>query len=292
MGRLAPWAGFSETAEFLRVFQNEELRPAWWEQKLWRLYDSTAHALNVSMVPLIAYSGEQDKQIQAAQAMERAMKTEGLELAHIIGPKTGHRYEPFAKAEIDRRINAIVSRPRDRSPPAIRFITHTLRYNQMNWVTIDALEQHWEPARVEAECLTGSNHIQLSTTNVAGLTLTFGPGESRFDPRQRVVVDWNGIRLETERPASDRSWHASFHREASHLKLGRLFGAGLQKSPGLQGPIDDAFMDSFLMVLPSGVPMAGEKVTSWARGESGACHRTLAPAIPGHRPAETRPRGG
>ena len=30
----APGAGFSETADFLKVFQREALKPAWYEQKL------------------------------------------------------------------------------------------------------------------------------------------------------------------------------------------------------------------------------------------------------------------
>ena len=38
------------------------------------------------------------------------------------------------------------------------------------------------------------------------------------------------------------------------------------KRHGLQGPIDDAFMDSFLMVRPTGKPL-NEKVGDWAKGE-------------------------
>ena len=40
----------------------------------------------------------------------------------------------------------------------------------------------------------------------------------------------------------------------------------LRKRHGLQGPIDDAFMDSFLMVTPTGKPM-NEKVSRWAAAE-------------------------
>ena len=38
------------------------------------------------------------------------------------------------------------------------------------------------------------------------------------------------------------------------------------KRHGLQGPIDDAFMDRFLMVRPTGTPL-NEKVGAWAKGE-------------------------
>ena len=40
----------------------------------------------------------------------------------------------------------------------------------------------------------------------------------------------------------------------------------LVKRHGLQGPIDDAFMDRFLMVRPTGKPL-NEKVGAWAKGE-------------------------
>src|SRR4029077_2256080 len=35
----APGAGFSETANFLKVFQNETLQPTWYEKKMWHMYD-------------------------------------------------------------------------------------------------------------------------------------------------------------------------------------------------------------------------------------------------------------
>ena len=42
----APGAGFSETPEFLKVFQNETVQPPAYEQKLWHLYNATDYAVN------------------------------------------------------------------------------------------------------------------------------------------------------------------------------------------------------------------------------------------------------
>ena len=108
----APGAGFSETADFLKVFQNEPVQPTWYEKKLWHLYDCTDYALNLFNCPTVAYSGEKDSQKQAADMMAKALKAEGIELAHIIGAKAGHQYTPEAKAEINRRIDASSQRPR------------------------------------------------------------------------------------------------------------------------------------------------------------------------------------
>jgi hypothetical protein len=89
---VAPGAGFSETAEFLKVFQKEKLAPAWWEQKLWRLHDATANALNLSMVPTIAYSGADDIQIQAARMMEAGYEHDANVMWHEFSSRDEARY--------------------------------------------------------------------------------------------------------------------------------------------------------------------------------------------------------
>ena len=110
--------------------------------------------------------------------MEKAMATEGLTLTHLIGPKTGHSYEKTTKVELNRRIDALAAHGRDPVPREVHFVTHTLRYNQMAWVTVDALGEHWEPARVNGWQSASDNRIELTTTNVTALTLRFDSGEA------------------------------------------------------------------------------------------------------------------
>src|SRR5229473_2976989 len=151
----APGAGFAETADFLKIFQKENLEPTWNEQKLWHLYDCTDYAINIYNCPTVAYSGEIDTQKQAADVMAKALEKEGIRLVHIIGPKTAHRYHPAAKEDINRRIDRLAQRGRDRVPTSIKFTTWTLRYNRMAWLRIDRLQKHWEKATVSADFLYG-----------------------------------------------------------------------------------------------------------------------------------------
>ncbi len=263
----APGAGFSETAEFLRVFQNEKLQPSWWEQKLWNLHDATAHALNVSMVPLVAYSGEKDSQRQAAIAMEHALAAEDLDMTHVIGTGAGHNYTPAAREEINRRLDAAALHGRDPLPTTVRFVTHSLRFPTMAWVTLDALGQHWEPARIEAKLFPAENRIVASLTNITALTFEIQPGLAPFDLRRPVSVELNGQTLPSRRPQTDRSWSASFHLADGQWTTGVIADDGsLRKRAGLQGPIDDAFMDAFLFVRPTGTPL-NETVGKWTRQE-------------------------
>ena len=263
----APGAGFSETAEFLKVFQNEPVQPSWYEQKLWHLYDSTDYAVNLFNCPTVAYSGEIDRQKQAADMMAKALKAEGMELTHIIGPKTAHAYERGAKEEVNRRIDSIAAQGRNAVPGRVRFTTWTLRYNQMLWVTVDGLEQHWEAARVEADLDGQDASVNATTKNVSGLTFSMPPGLCPLENARQINVVLDGQRLEAPPVLSDRSWSAQFRKQGKKWLKAELAGTGaLEKRHGLQGPIDDALMDSFIMVSPTGQPM-NQRVGSWAEAE-------------------------
>ncbi len=263
----APGAGFSETPDFLKVFQNETLKPTPWEVKLWHLYDCTDYALNFFNLPVVAYSGEIDKQKQAADVMAAAMKKENLELVHVIGPKTGHQYHPEARAEINRRIDAIAEAGRPALPRQVRFTTWTLRYNECRWVRLDGLEKHWERATVAADLPPG-NRVKVATANVSALTLSIPPGRAPFeDPTRAVMLSVDDQMVAAPPVASDRSWTAHLRKaEGKWAPADAADEARLRKRPGLQGPIDDAFMGPFLFVRPTGPPL-NEKVGAWAAKE-------------------------
>jgi hypothetical protein len=246
-----PGAGFSETPRFLETFQKETLQPTWYERKLWHLYDCTDVAINLFQCPTVAYSGELDIQKQAADVMAEALRHEGILLTHIIGPQTQHRYHPDSRLEVERRLDSIAARGREQIPRRIGFATYTLKYNRMNWVTIDALGQHWERATVRAQILD-DRRVDLRTENVQALTLAMPPGWSPFSAHAPVSVFIDGAELNAPRPESDRSWTCHLVRSRSGWSIASTPPGGLRKRHDLQGPIDDAFMDSFVFVRPTG----------------------------------------
>ncbi|MCP5540998.1 MAG: hypothetical protein H7A52_12720 [Akkermansiaceae bacterium] len=264
-----PGAGFAETREFLRVFQDEPVSPPWWEQKLWHWYDCTDWVINLTNLPTIAYSGELDRQKQAADMMEKAAADENMRLVHLIGPGMQHQLHPDTLAEMERRLAAIAAAGRERVPMMVRFQTYTLRYPTMHWVTVDAMTEHWEAARVEASLWLPSG-LSVSTSGVAAFSLHFGAGECPLDPVGKPAVEIDGQKLQA--PAgvfTDRSWDlwaAKGDDGKWTLTAEAPATGGLVKKHGLQGPIDDAFMDSFLMVGPTGKPL-NEKIGAWAAAE-------------------------
>ena len=263
---IAPGAGFSESAQFLKLKLDGPEAPPWWEQKLFHLYDATDYAANLFNTPLVAYNGENDGQKQAADMMEKAMDAEGLRLLRIVGPKTGHSYHPESKVEIDRILDAIAERGRDPYPRKIRFTTWTLAYNQMKWVTIDALGKHWERARLNAEFVSGSS-VAVETSNVNAFTLEMGAGGCPLDLAGKPMVTIDGQKLNVIGPMSDRSWKVHFRKAGNQWTVVESSViAGLHKVHGLQGPVDDAFLDSFVFVTPTGTPLAAE-VGKWVASE-------------------------
>ena len=263
----APGAGFAESLEYLGLDKKGVLPPKY-ERTLWGLYDATLYAGNFFNTATVAYSGEDDKQIQAARIMERFLTGEGLTLRHVIGPKTGHKYHPTAKAEIDERINAIAARGRDAVPSEVRLVTRTLRYNRQAWVQVDGLEEHWIPARVEAG-LIGNRHIEVSTINVSRLVLSMPSGTCPLRPNGNPTVIIDGQQLIGDRVRTDRSWESRFIKVLGQWRpVGRFEFAGLAKRPGLQGPIDDAFMDRFVMVKPTGEALT-EASGNWVSAQLG-----------------------
>ncbi|MGV3659145.1 MAG: prolyl oligopeptidase family serine peptidase [Prosthecobacter sp.] len=263
-----PGAGFSETPEFLGGFQNEDVSKApWYQKKLWHWYNATDNALNLENCPTVAYSGEIDKQKQAADMMERALRGENVDLLHIIGPQTAHKIHPDSLIEIEKRLASIAAVGRDRRPNEVHLSTWFLRYNKMHWVTVDALEQHWERGRIHAR-ITGSSEVTVKLQNINAFTLDMPSGHSPLSLLIKPTVIIDGQALEVTRPKLDRSWLVHFQLKNSKWTqvLGDENDGKLVKKHGLQGPIDDAFMDKFVFVKPTKAGWS-EKLDAWSKAE-------------------------
>ena len=240
-------AGFAETARYNKL--KPENFPPQHEQVLWGVYDVPCYVRNLFNVPVIAYSGEIDKQIQAALVMEEAFRAEGRELKHVIGPKMGHKYDSGSREAVARFVDQALDGGRDMFANEVSLQTRTLRYNRMHWVAATGLEEHWKDCRIDAR-RSGSG-VSVKTKNIREFAIT--PGKS---PLLSITVD--GVSLKN--PATKN--RAYVHRADGTWKLGKLPRGGLRKTPGLQGPIDDAFLDAFLVVLPS-KKSTNPKVQAW-----------------------------
>ena len=141
------------------------------------------------------------------------------------------------------------------SPDHIRFLTYTTRYNRDYWVSLDGLDKHYERAEIDAQRTDGGASYDIKTKNLTRLVLreTEHANEIKIDGQNLKVKAGPEITLTED--GSD--WKVDRERRRK---------PGLHKTHALQGPIDDAFLDPFLLVRPTGTALE-------RRGEpAGAAH--------------------
>jgi len=222
-------AGFTETKRYAKLtdFPRQQ-------ETLLKIYDSVEYAANARMVPVVGYGGELDPQLEASLNIQRRLASDSIEpprILFLVGPGTEHKWHPDSLAESNRFIDDVVRQPRG-VPDHVQFVTYTTAYSKCFWVTVESLGRQYQRAEVDA--VRNGDEAVVSTKNITRL---------RLDGIRRATID--GDKIETAgfgvMTLVDGKWRVS-----GDLKK--------RKRPGLQGPIDDAFRDAFLCVLPSGKP--------------------------------------
>jgi len=102
-------------------------------------------------------------------------------------------------------------------------------------------------ARVEAE-RTANNKFQLTTQNVTALCLT----PATLPARVEVTIDGQTLHVTPAVSQRPEQRVVRLIRRNDRWSEGAPDWSVTSKRPGLQGPIDDAFLEPFLVVLPSG----------------------------------------
>ena len=248
----SPGAGFAETPIFTKASAaGKEQRPAW-EQRLWRQYEATGISRNLFNVPTLAYAGELDGQKEASDLMEKAMAEEGLKLERFIGPQTAHKYHPETKETLTKGLEALLAKGREPQPREIRFSTYTLRYPESAWVRIEGMGEHWERADIRAQ-LGEKNVLTVETKNVTAFSLRQVNPSAVIIDGQRVTVFFARAGL-----------HHFARRDGAWKSVAP--DTEVRKRPGLTGPVDDAFVEPFVFVRPTGRPLSAE-IGTWVESE-------------------------
>jgi hypothetical protein len=93
------------------------------------------------------------------------------------------------------------------------------------------------------------------------------PGRCPLATDRPPILTIDGRKLTAAPVLSDRSWTTHLRKTSGRWAVIPTSDDGtLRKRPGLQGPIDDAFMDRFLVVTPTGRPM-NDTTGAWVTTE-------------------------
>ncbi len=251
-GAVHAGAGFAETAQYIKLKKADY--PPIYEQKLWSIYDVPNYTRNLFNVPVICYSGEKDRQIQAARLMEAAYQKHGRKLKHVIGRGMGHKYHPDSLREVMTFLDAAVKKGRPVWPKKVSLQTRTLRYNRMYWVEALGLEEHYKDSRIDASVVS-KKVIEVKTKNITQFRVWTADGSLKtlLVDGQRVVSG-SATKLVSRKVKGKVQHGYTLRNHNGKWNLTRplsAMDAVLAKVPGMQGPIDDAFLSPFLVVTPS-----------------------------------------
>ncbi len=215
-------------------------------KKLMQWYDVLPWTANLTNTRTIAYSGETDKQKQAADRVYEQSQKLGLEWPYVIGAKMGHKIDAASQQTIDAQLAQWAAEEVQSPRKKIDFVTYTVRYGKADWLEVTGLQEHWSAGRVKAE-ISGDQRLKIETDGITHLRLDFAQSGWADGHDVGLVID--GERFLISDSEDRRGLQCNLARDKQWTQL--LSDLQLRKRPGLQGPIDDAFCDRFLFVLPS-----------------------------------------
>jgi hypothetical protein len=215
------------------------------------------HALNVFNIPLVAYAGANDAQLASSTSIRAQLGREGftikrtgqyqftgqdIDAIFLANPGQGHSHATGETARAINDFNAADLKRGRVDPDRLRFITYTTRYNHDHWITVDGLQRHFARSSVDAERDPGRANYTIRTSNISRLLL------AEASAARKIAIDGDTLSVE---PADS----LLLVRNGDHWQSADPAApTGLRKQHNLQGPINDAFFDSFLCVAPTGQP--------------------------------------
>jgi dienelactone hydrolase len=253
-------AGYTETRRYGR---RDKLPP--YQEAMLHYYDAVDYSLNAFNTPTVGYGGEDDAQLQASVNIREQLAREGfrfqqdgpyrwvtsdLRALFLVGPKTGHSWHADSRAQS----NAFIARALEtagRVPDHLRFVTYTTRFNKAHWLTVAGLDETYTRGEVDATRNRDATEYSVTTKNISGLQFESAGGS--------FTIDGQTIKAGANPTFEKTSSKWALLGEPRRAEPGTP--ASVRKTHGLQGPVDDAFVDGFLCVRPTGTawnPVARE----------------------------------
>lgn len=252
-------AGF---VDFYRYQKQSGLRPRWQHQNL-TIYDTVNYALNAANLPVVAYGGENDTQLQTGKMMKQAAEEVGVDFTLLVGKGMGHKFDDVSlKTFMDFHAAASKQgRPASLARDEIQFVTHTLKYNKCDWLTIQELNEVYVPTTITAKRAVDGT-MKITTENVLAFSMSRDIAQNITADDSEILpcIDAAGGLLPDVYYVKDGNGWQVLNYEASLSFTGN---PNRNKRHDLQGPIDDAFMNSFVCVTPTGTARSKEHA-AWA----------------------------
>ena len=214
--------------------------------------DPITYAGNLLNLPVFAAHGARDDVVPVGHSrnMTAKLKTLGCPADYAEFPYV--RHWGFPNSFYRQRWDWMMAQRRKASPARVRCKTASLRHGGAHWVRIERLVEPLAFAEIDARHL-GAGRFEVTTKNVGAFTLDVRhvaqpPSAVWERPQARapvphtaeVVVDGQSVKAKGPTPTFVRSRRGNW----SDGRLPR----SLAKRAGLEGPVGDVFLSSFLLV--------------------------------------------
>src|SRR5262249_51044641 len=93
---ISPGAGFTATHGYVKNMP--KMTPE--QEACLHIYDAVDYAENAYNVPVVAYDGAEDPQLQAARNIEERLKPLNIPMKLLIAPKLGHKFPDEWKKKV------------------------------------------------------------------------------------------------------------------------------------------------------------------------------------------------
>ena len=212
--------------------------------------DPITYAGNLANLPAFAGHGAWDDVVPVGHSRNMAarLKELGCTVEYHEFPFT--RHWGFPQRFYDARWAWMMAQRRAASPASFRYKTAALRHNQAYWARIDRFVGPLAFAEIDVRHL-GEARIKVATKNVAAFTLDLARSPAAGAATAEVEIDGLVVRAKGTAPSFARS-------PKGRWSLGMPPG-GPAKKKGLEGPIGDVFLGSFLLVRGTTSPDPWER---------------------------------
>jgi dienelactone hydrolase len=256
---VGPGAGFVDTYQYQKIksplpsYQNSTLK----------IYDAIDYVVNASNLPVCTYGGELDEQLVASTSMVEAAKKLGVEIKILIGPGVGHKFEPKTEKEFIAFHTEKMQQGRASYPGLrkIRFVTYTTKYNHCEWVSVEEQLFPYQQSTIEGE-VDADGVLRIKTQNVSVLKIARDVADSIIidGDKHPITMAAQGLLPFVYYQSTGEGWTVLNYDSS----LGFNKNLDFRKRKDLQGPIDDAFMQPFVIVRGTGKPWSAEHA-AWSK---------------------------
>ncbi len=204
-----------------------------------QLNDIVRTAENYKNIPMLIFHTPTDAKAKFAitkQLVEAVKKGGGrANLDSLNNATKAHRFKLISEEVIISRIFEFFKNKERIRPDTINFSTYQLKYNKYHWITIDDKEDG-RKASIHAVC-SDNNTIQIDAVNINKLTIDLND-LPKIDRETPITILYKHKQFNVVYPPNDRIT----------LDLTAERKSGLLKTDVLEGPVNDIFKDSFIVV--------------------------------------------